>query len=90
MWQVEDEFGLAKYAVYGGVDRRSIVGSPTNNLIKGLVKVIRPIHDRIHVAGLTSRTRVDQEVQRAIIVWGNRIQEVVATAEIAQRIFVCS
>jgi hypothetical protein len=66
---------------------RAIVSRPSHNTVKFLIKCVRRIYQGIDVAGFITRSGMNQEMERAIVIGNNRIQKVVPAAQISESAF---
>jgi hypothetical protein len=86
--QVEDKLCFAENGLDLVVNTCAIVFRSGNNALKLCIKLSRIVDERVDVSRLAARSGVYQEMQRAIVVRRQRIQEMVPTAQITQRTFI--
>jgi len=84
VWQVEHQLCLAEHAVNLLVNLGTIRSGPLNHPLELAIELAGTIDECIDVPGLIAGTSVDEKMQRAVAVWSQRVQEVIAAAQITQ------
>ena len=66
------------------MDGRPIVDRPLHDSCEFEIEALRLIDEVVHKSGFEPRTRVNQEMQRAVVVRRDGIEKMVPAAEIAE------